>query len=244
MRNGKREAGQTAWSLDRPPRAPYRRPVKIDCRSVSAADGVEGLSASDGERPDSRRRVQPAHVRRRQILDATAKLLEAGGYEALTIDRVASEAGIAKGTVYLYFKGKLGLLVALQEDVARSFLDGPLQLMEDQTCSWLQRLQALVRRRLEVRLSHSKLYHELFHVRGVPDGEEPLKHVRELMAEILERGTLAGEFDVQNVNVTTDFLMHAAGGACDHVDRSDPQEVLQTIAQVQELFRRVVRAAS
>ena len=58
--------------------------------------------------------------------------------------------------------------------------------MADESYTWLDRLDAVVRRRLEVRLTHSRLYHELFHVHTVPDGEEPLKQVRALLAEILE----------------------------------------------------------
>jgi AcrR family transcriptional regulator len=162
----------------------------------------------------------------------------------MTMEQVATKAGIAKGTVYLYFTSKQSLLAGLQADLAQSFLDGPSQAMADESCTWLDRLDAVVRRRLEVRLTHSRLYHELFHVHSVPDAEEPLKQVRALIGEILERGQEAGEFDVEDVTVTTDFLLHASGGACDHVDRSDEAEVAQTIQLVQKLFHRVVCASS
>lgn len=224
--------------------APYRRDQRPTASQSSEFHGEARCRVHDAQHPGPGPRFQPAHVRRRQILDAAARLVVNGGYETLTIDQVASEAGVAKGTVYLYFEAKHMLLVGLQEDLAQSFLDGPLELMADETCTWLDRLDALVMRRLEVRLAHSKLYHELFHVHRVPDGEEPLKQVRNLMAEILERGRQAGEFDVQDLEITTDFLMHAAGGACDHVDHSDMAEVRQTIDRVQELFHRVVKATN
>jgi AcrR family transcriptional regulator len=196
------------------------------------------MSIPDHPRP----RTQPEHVRRREILDAAARLIVEHGYERTKIDQVAAEAGIAKGTVYLYFPSKQSLLAGLQADLASSFLDGLAEMMDDEHSSWLDRLEALARRRIEVRVAHAKLYHELFHVHAAPDGEEPLKQVRALLAEILERGDEAGEFDVEDVTLTTDFLLHASGGACDHVDRSDTAEVLLTIDRVQELFRRVVRA--
>lgn len=187
-------------------------------------------------------RFQPPEVRRRQILDAAAQLVVEHGYEAMTMDEVASNAGIAKGTVYLYYPSKQALLAALQADLAQSFLDGPLAMMTNPSYSWLDRLEAVAKRRLEVRIAQSRLYHELFHVSAAPDGQEPLERVRALIREILARGTDAGEFDVDDLTVTTDFLLHAAGGACDHVDRSDDAEIVLTIKRVQELFRRVVRA--
>ena len=47
-----------------------------------------------------------AEFRRREILDATATLIEEGGIQRLTMDRVAERAGVAKGTIYVYFKDK------------------------------------------------------------------------------------------------------------------------------------------
>lgn len=44
------------------------------------------------------------------IIAASRKLIEEMGFSALTMDKVAAEAGIAKGTVYLYFKNKNELM--------------------------------------------------------------------------------------------------------------------------------------
>ncbi|MDX2437109.1 MAG: TetR/AcrR family transcriptional regulator [Acidobacteriota bacterium] len=43
-------------------------------------------------------------ARRRHILSAAAALLEAWSVDDVNIDRIAERAGIAKGTVYLYFR--------------------------------------------------------------------------------------------------------------------------------------------
>jgi TetR/AcrR family fatty acid metabolism transcriptional regulator len=44
------------------------------------------------------------------ILSSSRKLIEEIGFSALTMDKVAQKAGIAKGTVYLYFKDKNELM--------------------------------------------------------------------------------------------------------------------------------------
>ena len=43
---------------------------------------------------------------RKDVLDSTVALLQKNGIKSLTMDRVASGTGLAKGTVYLYFKKK------------------------------------------------------------------------------------------------------------------------------------------
>lgn len=56
---------------------------------------------------------RPRQERREQILDATLALIAREGFEALTIDRVAGDARIAKSVVYAIFSSRDGLLDAL-----------------------------------------------------------------------------------------------------------------------------------
>jgi len=49
---------------------------------------------------------------RQGILDAVTALLIRDGIQSLTMDRVAAEAGVAKGTLYVYFKNKEEILYA------------------------------------------------------------------------------------------------------------------------------------
>lgn len=52
-----------------------------------------------------------------RILDATWKLLEAGGDEAATMSAVAREVGISRQAVYFHFPDRSSLLVALARHV-------------------------------------------------------------------------------------------------------------------------------
>lgn len=49
-------------------------------------------------------------VRRSAIVDAARRVLAAGGFEEASIARIAREAGISTGTVYLYFANREDLL--------------------------------------------------------------------------------------------------------------------------------------
>ncbi len=58
--------------------------------------------------------------RRGEILQAARKVFSRQGYRSTTVDEIAEEAGIAKGTLYLYFKAKEEIyLTALTQDCRR-----------------------------------------------------------------------------------------------------------------------------
>lgn len=65
-----------------------------------------------------RRATNPSakEARGQQILAATAELLEGWSYSDITMDRIAERAGVAKGTLYLYFRTKEALFLSLYED--------------------------------------------------------------------------------------------------------------------------------
>lgn len=60
------------------------------------------------------RKVETA-ARREQILSAAVRVFARQGYAATRVDDVAREAGIAKGSVYLYFDSRDALLAAAFE---------------------------------------------------------------------------------------------------------------------------------
>jgi AcrR family transcriptional regulator len=61
--------------------------------------------------------------RRRAILDAALQLFQEMSFDAIGINEVAKRAGVAKGTVYLYFTTKEELFLALQSEAFESWFD-------------------------------------------------------------------------------------------------------------------------
>jgi len=59
--------------------------------------------------------AEDKHERHEAILDAAERLLQRSPDRVANVAEVADEAGLAKGTVYLYFPGKEELLLALHE---------------------------------------------------------------------------------------------------------------------------------
>jgi AcrR family transcriptional regulator len=68
-------------------------------------------------------RAEDKAARHAAILDAAARLLCAEPERVASVADVARAAGVAKGTVYLYFPGKEDLLLALHERNVERFFD-------------------------------------------------------------------------------------------------------------------------
>jgi AcrR family transcriptional regulator len=58
---------------------------------------------------EARRRL--TQRRRRQILEAAVAVFSEAGYEGATVRAIAERAGLAEGTLYLYFPSKRPLLL-------------------------------------------------------------------------------------------------------------------------------------
>lgn len=72
---------------------------------------------------------------RESILDATERMLAVHGYKKMTIDDLAHEVGIGKGSVYLHFPSK--------EEIALSHIDRIIERLKD-------KLEAAARKKLPV----------------------------------------------------------------------------------------------
>ncbi|MFI7030851.1 TetR/AcrR family transcriptional regulator [Microbispora rosea] len=91
-------------------------------QSGSSRDLTSLLADPPRERADAARN-------RRRVLEAAAKLFREHGVEAVSMDAVAAEAGVGKGTLFRRFGDKSGLVAALLDDKERELqeriLSGP-----------------------------------------------------------------------------------------------------------------------
>ena len=70
--------------------------------------------AANGKKKDAA--PPPVEGKRERILDAAIKVFAAEGFYNAKVSQIAHEAGVADGTIYLYFKSKDDLLISLFED--------------------------------------------------------------------------------------------------------------------------------
>jgi TetR/AcrR family transcriptional regulator of autoinduction and epiphytic fitness len=96
-------------------------------------------------------RAQVLQAREDAIVDAVNRLLADKGFEAMTVDAVAAEVGIAKASLYKHFASKEQLASAAMVrvlDRALALCSGPLM-----SGTALQRLKAVARWTLEQQLA-------------------------------------------------------------------------------------------
>lgn len=74
------------------------------------------------ESPKATKKEIVTAFRTREILAAARRLLEHRGPEAMTMEEIAAAAGVAKGTVYLYFQSKDDLIQALIARVGENII--------------------------------------------------------------------------------------------------------------------------
>jgi TetR/AcrR family transcriptional regulator, fatty acid metabolism regulator protein len=82
--------------------------------SERLAAGSTGSKAELGASKADRAETERA-VKRERILDAAQTIFAAHGFFAARVQQIAHEAGVADGTIYLYFKSKDDLLISLFE---------------------------------------------------------------------------------------------------------------------------------
>src|SRR5439155_14870597 len=109
-------------------------------RSRGKANG--GRRASNGKKKDATPPVPEG--KRERILEAAIKVFAAEGFYNAKVSQIAQAAGVADGTIYLYFKSKDDLLINLFED-RMEMVNANLREAIDTESSAIARLKRIVR---------------------------------------------------------------------------------------------------
>jgi AcrR family transcriptional regulator len=176
---------------------------------------------------------------REAILDAADRRLARFGYKKMTVDELATDAGIGKGTVYLHFDSK--------EEVVLSHIDR----IVDRLCLRLEQIAASGGS-AEARVKAMLVERVIFRLKAVQHYTEAindvLKDIRprllerrarhfereaRLLQEVLAEGRAHGDFEVPRPAVTARALVEATNALLPY--SLSPQE----IGDVAEVRRRV-----
>jgi AcrR family transcriptional regulator len=169
--------------------------------------------------------------RTREILAAARTLLDQRGLEAMTMEEIAAAAGVAKGTLYLYFQSKDDLIQALITLVGENILQDveaslvapgtpPEKLMRVVTVllEYLNRERLLFPIYARELLRGERESREGFHCRYQELEEEFVALVTRLFTE----GIAAGQFIPANPRLLT-FLIRGLVRATGYYQRAEGQ---------------------
>ena len=158
-------------------------------------------------------------LRRAEILRAAVTVFADRGYFAARMREVAQRAGVADGTLYLYFKGKEDLLVSVLEEYAEAFLVRARRDAAEATGA-AEKLRRVVERHLfslendralalvfQIELRHTRRF-----LRQVAKGK--VAQYLGLLQEVIGEGVRAGVF---RDDVPPEIAARVVFGAVDEV---------------------------
>ncbi len=157
----------------------------------------------------------------REILDAACRVVARHGFQGATIDRVAEEAHIAKGTVYLYFHTKEELLRAAVEQGIQTFTS-QVRMAVAEVSTPLEKISRLVATSLQLGDDNRDFFKTLLLERhflaAAPDNPEAvhmldlyLAHIR-FIEEVIQGGVHSGALRSHPVDASAFALNEAIRG--------------------------------
>lgn len=162
-----------------------------------------------------RRVSKSPDVRRDELMDAALRLCIDVGYEAMSIDQVTTEVGVAKGTFYYHFASKTDLLIAMVTRWADELFDAleatvprlpgtgaeRFRTMMQLATAWkLDRFDsAMASVPLLYKPENLELRHRLFEAWGTK--------MHHLFLPLIEQGHADGTFAVVDPAATTDLVL-------------------------------------
>jgi AcrR family transcriptional regulator len=167
----------------------------------------------------SNQTVEPS-PRRGQILSAAVLVFSARGYRESLVDEIAQEAGVAKGTLYLYFKSKEEMYLEAFRENVEQLHELTVERMRKARSTW-DKIKAFVAVRLEFGETHKdflRIYLSEFVGTLMRRGEWSerlqvlLRRESDLLRDTFRRGIRAGEVRRVPVEQLVSMLQYMVGG--------------------------------
>ena len=184
----------------------------------------------------TRRKEELSEIRRDEILAAATRVFGRKGFEATRAEDIADAAGIAKGTLYLYFKSKEAIYTAAVSQACRD-LQAELQLHTAQASGFHNKLLTALEVRMQFWSGHQSLYGLLLTVGREPkhrqQTEKFLHRAQRDYLTLLQDAVAAKEFAYDDPEelawAILDLVRGASQRRIDKLSRCTPREDAERI---------------
>jgi len=162
--------------------------------------------------------IAPKEAVKDAILDSTDRLLARFGYRKMTVEDIAAEAGIGKGSIYLHFSSK--------EEVVLSHIDRIVDRLRERLkeiarsdATAAERLRLMLLTRVLFRFDSIQHYTQSLNdlLSGLRSSllarrAQYFESEAQIFAEVLTAGREAGEFSFDDELATAHALLQATNG--------------------------------
>jgi len=192
--------------------------------------------------------IAPKEAVKDAILDSTDRLLARFGYRKMTVEDIAAEAGIGKGSIYLHFSSK--------EEVVLSHIDRIVDRLRERLkeiarsdATAAERLRLMLLTRVLFRFDSIQHYTQSLNdlLSGLRSSllarrAQYFESEAQIFAEVLTAGREAGEFSFDDELATAHALLQATNGLLPYslstTELGAREEVEQRTADVANLMLR------
>lgn len=142
----------------------------------------------------------------KQIVDAAVVVIADNGYHQAQVSKIAKQAGVADGTIYLYFKNKEDILISVFQEKMSLFIENLQAIIQEDT-SPSEKLRLMIENhfkvlsndtflsrvtQLELRQSNKDLRHQINSIL-----KEYLDQLDAILVEGVETGYFSKEMDIR-----------------------------------------------
>ncbi len=148
--------------------------------------------------------------KRKRILDAAAKLFAEQPFHKVLLDQVASAARVGKGTLYLYFKNKEELYIAMRlngfQKLIAALEQGLAEHENDPEAQLAGIIDRLAGRLLEHPIMFKFWREAIIRMPSNMDWQEQLNELFELIEGVIQNGIEKGVFKDANPAATARYI--------------------------------------
>jgi AcrR family transcriptional regulator len=194
-----------------------------------------------------KRSLDEGPVLRGEIMAKASRLFYERGYAATSIRDIAEAVGISSSTMYHHFTNKQEVLFAITSRFMTDFVDATVPTLRDRSRTPTDRVREMVRvhltlsedRRPELLVGNPIRY--ALNPEQKRTGVAFQRRYHDAVRDVLDEGCAAGEFAVEDVDITTMAILDMLNGVREWLRSSGPLTVDEVVGQYTTLTLKMLR---
>lgn len=193
--------------------------------------------------------IAPKEAVRESILDATDRLLARFGYRKMTVEDIAAEAGIGKGTIYLHFSSKEEVVLSHVDRIVDRLKQQHLAVIARSKHTALERIRQMLLARVLFRFDSIQHYTQSLNdlLAALRPGllarrARYFEEEAQIFAAVLAEGRASGEFEIENEMAAARALLEATNGLLPYslstTELGEREEVERRTSAIADLLLR------